>query len=130
MALTDCRTALRNTYSYLEDNGLFRFVLPDLERLALDYVKSEDPGAALVFMERTYLGIKTRQRGLKSLLRRHFGNSSHLWMWDFKAMMVELTDAGFRNVRRAVFGDSRDRHFDDVETQSRWEGCLGVECTK
>lgn len=78
LSLRDFRIASRNTYESLAANGIFRFVLPDLERLARDYLDSDDPRAALLFMERSYLGTPARSRGMKGLLRRHWGNSAHL----------------------------------------------------
>lgn len=139
LALDDLRVALNNTYSYLERDGIFRFVLPDLEKLARTYLDSDDVNASLWFMRQSYLGKESRPKGVKGLLRTWLGNSNHLWMWDFKAISVELEQAGFRKIRRAGFGDSQEPLFRDVEEPGRWkedylgvEGidCLGVECTK
>ena len=58
------------------------------------------------------------------------GNSAHLWMWDEEAMMIELINAGFRQSRRAHYGDSKDPMFKLVEDKGRWQDCLGFECTK
>jgi hypothetical protein len=130
LALDDFRRALRNTYLYLEAGGIFRFVLPDLEYYARQYLNSESSDAALRFMEVTVLGVKTRARGAEGILRTVAGNSAHLWMWDYKAIAAELEQAGFRDIRRAAFNDSQDELFKDVEEFSRWENCLGVECFK
>ena len=59
-----------------------------------------------------------------------FGNSQHLWMWDYKSISSELETTGFINIRRAKFGDSIDPMFKDVEDEGRWVNCLGVECRK
>lgn len=32
------------------------------------------------------------------------------------------------NIRRAEYGDSQLREFDDVEEPERWQDSLGVEC--
>lgn len=128
LALDDFRKALRNTYLYLRPGGRFRFVVPDLESLARDYLASPSADAALVFMQDTYLGKATRPRGLTALLRNNFGNSAHLWMWDYKAMSRELYQAGFEAIRRAEYGDSGDSMFEVVEDRGRWENCLGIDC--
>ena len=130
LALDDFRVALKNTHSYLEEGGVFRFALPDLEKLAKDYLASDSPDAAATFMEETYLGKKTRTRGFNGFVRQYVGNSAHLWMWDYKGMAAELGRAGFRQIRRAEFGDSNDTHFAEVEELHRWQDCLGMECTK
>jgi hypothetical protein len=130
LAFQDFRMALQNTYRYLKSGGTFRFVMPDLEQLARDYLSSSDSRAALVFMESSYLGKETRSRGLKGLLRERLGNSAHLWMWDFKSIVPELANAGFSEIRRAYFGDSTLACYRDVEEIGRWEKCLGVQCIK
>lgn len=130
LALDDFRTAIQNSYLYLNKGGIFRFVVPDLERLARDYLNSQDANAAILFMEQSNLGRKTRPRGGEELLREWFGNSPHLWMWDFKALSAELERVGFRKIRRAQFGDSEESLFSDVEDPDRWKDCLGVECVK
>ncbi len=130
LALGDCRTTLRNVYSYLRPGGVFRFVLPDLEHYARQYLSSATPEAAQTFMTDTLLGEQHGARGLKSLPRAIFGRSQHLWMWDYKSFVPELAAAGFISVRRASFGDSGDPAFAAVENEGRWVNCLGIECRK
>jgi len=130
LALEDCRTTLRNVFNYLRPGGVFRFVVPDLEFYAREYLNSSDPKAAQIFMAETYLGEHVGARGLKSLPRAIFGRSQHLWMWDYKSFVPELEAAGFTSVRRASFGDSHDPLFADVESEGRWMNCLGIECRR
>jgi len=130
LALTELQTALQNTYLYLRPGGTFRFVLPDLERLAREYLESDAETAAHQFMQDTHLGVGQRPRGLEGLLRYLFGNSSHLWMWDYPSLAHELENAGFTSIRRATYGDASDPRFDDVEEKERWTGALGMECKK
>ncbi len=130
LALEDCRTTLRNVFGYLKPGGVFRFVVPDLEFYARQYVASNEPNAAQVFMAETYLGETVGARGLRSLPRAIFGRSQHLWMWDYKSFVPELAAAGFGAIRRASFGDSGDEAFAAVESEGRWEDCLGLECRK
>jgi SAM-dependent methyltransferase len=130
LALDDAKRAIRNTFKLLRSGGTFRFVLPDLEALARAYLSSTEHHAASDFMASSYLGMKSRPVGLAGLARQWLGNSSHLWMWDYKGIVPELEAAGFREVRRAQFGDWADARFQDVEEPSRWENCLGVECRR
>jgi hypothetical protein len=46
LALNEFRQTLRNVFAYLARGGTFRFVLPDLEWLARNYVSSSDTEAA------------------------------------------------------------------------------------
>ena len=130
LALDDFHVALKNTYSYLESGGVFRFVLPDLEQLARTYLDDQDSEAALRFMQDTNLGTKHRVRGLRGLVVQSLGNSAHLWLWDEKSMAKKLAEHGFKNLRRASFGDAEDPRFNDVEDKGRFEGCLAMQCRK
>jgi SAM-dependent methyltransferase len=128
LALHDLRQALRNTFKCMRTGGIFRMVLPDLRALAEAYVSDQSHESAPRFMRDTYLGHTTRRRGLAGLLRAGFGNSLHLWMWDFSSLSAELAEAGFKDIRRASFGDSMDSAFAAVEELHRWDGQLGIEC--
>jgi SAM-dependent methyltransferase len=129
LALEDLDLALRNTASYLQPGGIFRCVLPDLEKRIRDYVSDSSPTAAIRFMEDTLLGVKTRP-GWTGLLGSFLGNSAHLWMWDFKALKSRLESHGFREVRRADYHDSLDPRFAEVEDAARFTNALAIECRK
>ena len=130
LALDDFCRALKNTYSYLENRGIFRFVLPDLEQLARNYLDSEEVNASYLFMVSSCLGKSSRPRGWKGFLREFLGNSAHLWMWDFRSLFAELEKVGFREIRRAKFADSKEPLFHDVEDRDRWINSLCIECVK
>jgi SAM-dependent methyltransferase len=128
LALGDFQLALANTFRILAPEGYFRLVVPDLKYLARQYVNSADATAAKVFMEETSLGVTNRARGVRGLLQLWLGNSSHLWMWDYEALEVELKLAKFATVRRCKFGDNP--LFLDVEQEDRFTNCVAVECRK
>ena len=130
LALNDLRKALRETYRILAGGGIFRLVVPDLEREARTYLDDESSAAAIGFMRATLLGKEERTRSIKAFLREWLGNSHHLWMWDFKSLREELQEAGFSEIRRAELGDSVDPKFVEVEDAGRWIACLGVECRR
>lgn len=130
LALDEVEPALRNVFRYLRPEGTFRFVLPDLKLLARDYVSSTDARASTKFIENTYLGVKSRPRGLGGFVRSWLGNSAHLWMWDERSLGQELLQHGFREIRRAAFGDAEDKKFNEVEDVGRFEGCLAMQCRK
>jgi predicted SAM-dependent methyltransferase len=130
LALEDLRIALKNTFELLQPGGTFRFILPDLEILARTYVESSDEQAAMTFMQDACLGYPYRRRRIKQMLAHWLGNSVHLWMWDFKSMSKELTDAGFAQIRRATFNDAADPRFKDVEEARRWDRALAMECIR
>ncbi len=133
LALQDLRTALNNTYSMLKTGGTFRFVLPDLEYLARIYVQdlnNHNPDAAVSFIGNTLMGVTKRQYGTKAFIKGFFGNSHHLWMWDYYSLAAELSKAGFRNIRRCQFNDNPDPMFSHVEDRERFLNSLAMEATK
>lgn len=130
LSLTDFHKALRETFRILRPGGLFRGVLPDLERYIEDYRRDQSPGAAKAFMTASLLGEERRPGGISALASALFGNHQHRWMWDYKALAGELEAAGFAEVRRATFGDEHRPIFADIEDRARWEGCLGFQCCK
>lgn len=130
LALDEFRAALANTLAYLRPGGIFRLVVPDLEVAARAYVESTDPGAAIAFLRWTLLGHTTRPRGAADMARSLFGAEHHLWMWDHKGMHAELVRAGFREVRRAEYGDSGEPAFGDVEDPQRFEGSVAMHCIR
>ena len=141
LALDDCHTALRNTFTYLAPGGLFRLVMPDLRALAEAYLAVPGPDAAHQFMERAWLGRPTRPRSVANRAVAALGVADHLWMWDERSMAAALERHGFVDVRRAEIGDSEDPRFAEVEDPSRWaepgfDGtpgtlrCLGMEARR
>ncbi len=130
LSLSDFRIALKNTYRLLHSGGIFRLVVPDLECLTRKYAQSQNIEASATFMRETHLGIEKRPRGLKGIVQTFLGNSSHLWMWDYKALEHELISVGFVGVRRCEFGDSSDPMFKLVEDAGRFVDAVAVESRK
>jgi len=130
LSLEDLRVALINTRLILKPGSPFRFVVPDLNFFAQEYVRNNTSNAAHKFMADTYLGVKARDRGIKGFVKLWLGNSQHLWMWDYLSLVEELNLAGFKKIRRATYNDSVHRCFKVVEMEERWKNCLGLECVK
>jgi hypothetical protein len=130
LALEDFQIALLHTIKYLKPGGTFRLVVPDLETLTRAYLADSHPLGALQFMEAAGLGRKNRVAGLLGLITESLSKGAHLWMWDEKAMAAQLARHGFRDIRRAQFGDAEDKRFDEVEDPARFAGCLAMQCRK
>ena len=130
LALDEFRMALKETYRLLKAGGYFRLVVPDLQRIAKEYLESESDRASHGFMKSSDLGLEKKDRRFRGRVRAALGASQHLWMWDYKSMRYELERAGFCEIRRASFGDSGIAAFEDVEAEDRWKHELGVQCRK
>jgi len=130
ITLEELRIALKNCYRHLQLGGIFRLVVPDLEVMAKTYINSNTSEAAHEFMRITWLGKEHRQRDIVSFLKDWLAGNNHLWMYDYNSLSLELSKAGFQNIRRAKFGDCDIDLFKDVEDQERWTLELGIQCQK
>ena len=133
LSYDDCLLAVKNTHRILKPGGHFRCVVPDLEAAAREYVEdlaNRDLEANTKFLEKTMLGKKQRQRGIKNLLQSTLGNSEHLYMWDTLSLTHILQMAGFSSVRTCRFNDCEDGMFKLVEEPSRFENAVALEAVK
>lgn len=133
--LQDFYTALKNIYSYLEPNGTFRAIVPDLEQHITDYYRStkdsnKKSNASIEFIRNVHLGAEASRSSIMNRLREAFGNSRHQWLWDFDSLSSALKERGFRNVRRHKYGEWSDDLFRLVEEPSRHGKSICVEATK
>lgn len=128
LSLEDFRTALQNSRRVLSVGGIFRLAMPDLQPLMERYVQSDASDAAVTFMLWTGLGKRGRRGGVIEGMIDSLRNSQHLWLWDYRATADELAKAGFREIRRARYGDSGIEAFAAVENESRWDNALGIQC--
>lgn len=130
LALEDLDTALKNTFRYVKPGGVFRLVVPDLEHMARAYLADGSANAAVRFVENTCLGRKAVPRGIRGWLVAWLGSRHHLWMWDEKSMRERLRSHGFKDIRRAAFGDAEDKRFEEVEDLERFNSALAMQCRK
>jgi predicted SAM-dependent methyltransferase len=133
LALEDFERALHETHRILREGGRFRLIVPDLYKLALEYVEAVDSGdtrASHEFMRESHLGMLRRPKSFREKVVLSMGNSGHLWMWDRLSIEVALSKAGFRSIRRAFFGDSEEPAFALVEDPARFESSIAVEAIK
>lgn len=130
LCLRDCQQALRNTLAHLQPGGTFRLVIPDLRAAIQHYLHNPSPVAASDFMRETCLGLERRPRDFKGMLSAWLGNSPHLWMWDANSMGHALAEAGFVDIRPAVFGDASEAMFAKVEERVRWKEGIGFDCRR
>lgn len=133
LSLEDFRRALKNTIKILEPGGVFRCVVPDLEVIARKYIDDLDKGdkeASIKFFRESLLGVEKRDKSLKSSISSFWGNSHHLWMWDHLSLSNELKNAGFKNVRKCQFNDSKEDAFKLVEEKARFVNAVAIESIK
>lgn len=133
LALNDFHTALKETFRILKPGGRFRALVPDLSHYCksyLDKLSSGDPSACSDFMRNTHLGYETRAMGPIGAWVASMRNSKHMWMWDYNGLSAALRQHGFSDLRPAKFGDSEDRSFTAVESESRFQDACALECIR
>lgn len=130
LALEELRLTLRHCHALLTDNGTFRIVLPDLEHLIRSYSESSVYDRGFRFIQNSGMGVTRRSRSWLGRIKEAFASSRHVWLWDYPSLSEELAQAGFREIRRATFGDSGIAAFDAVEAEPRWRNALGIQCKR
>lgn len=133
LSLTDFRKSLKNTLSIMKSGAIFRCVMPDLEhgvRLYLEDVAAKRIDANHRLMKWSEMGHISRPTNLFGFIKSHYSSSRHLYLWDELSLQKELEDAGFVQIRRCVFADCEDQHFQLVESKDRFENALAFECIK
>jgi SAM-dependent methyltransferase len=133
LTLEGFHKALENAYRMLRTGGIFRLVVPDLERAARNYIACLDraePQANSFFLRETGLGTEKEAPGLAGVAHALFNRSAHLWMWDEPSLAHALQEHRFSQIRRCYFGDCEDPMFSLVEEQSRFEGAVAMEAKR
>ena len=132
LSYNDFLVAIKNTYKILKPGGTFRGVVPDLKAAVMHYIDQFDAleAPANELMNDTMLGIDNRPKSIGAQVKNAYGNSKHLWMWDYKSLAFELKKVGFTAIRSCVFGDSPDEMFKHVEEESRFYNAAAFDCKK
>ncbi|MBT4929446.1 MAG: methyltransferase domain-containing protein [Flavobacteriales bacterium] len=134
LSYEDFNTALENAHNYLKPGGTFSIVMPDLNRLITSYIANLDSGmadAAVIFNRNTGMATeRTKSTSFKGLVKSYMGNSAHLWLWDYPSTIKALEAAGFDQIRKCEFNDSKNEAFREVETESRFQNAVCLEVIK
>ena len=133
LSYDDFIIALKNSFKVLKKGGVFRIVMPDLKQLVDAYLENKqqnNPLASVNFINNTLMGVKSRDKSIKSLVFRAFGNTNHLWLWDYESTEKMLKEVGFESVRKCAFNDSSVQDFKEVESEDRFVGSLAIEAIK
>lgn len=129
----DLQTALKNTHKILKNGGTFRCVVPDMEFFVNHYIenkKKADKTACHRLVLGTLMAYDSPPKSFSQKISKIFGNSKHLWNYDFDSLALELEKAGFKDIRRAEFNDSNNKDFMTVEDYDRFHLSLAIECKK
>jgi predicted SAM-dependent methyltransferase len=106
----------------LEPEGVLRIVVPDLERIVREYMADPQPSAAKTLLSRMSLN-----HSFQDVV--HPG-SNHSQMFDTKALIHMLREAGFERVEASTFGQSAIPEILEIELEVRRIESIYVEATK
>lgn len=112
----------KDCYRALATGGILRIVVPDLELIVREYVADSNANAAQNFLSRLSLN-----HSLQDVL--HPG-SNHSQMYDGKALVHLLREAGFQNVAVSRFGESGIPEIGQLDLEVRKRESLYVEAVK
>jgi predicted SAM-dependent methyltransferase len=116
------RTLLRESARVLVPGGTLRIGVPDLAKYVEAYLRFDRQFVQAV-------GIAD-VRAAAQILNHAFAHG-HRFLYDFDAIRLELSDAGFRDVRKAEFRDSVDPMLNrDNDSPSRLAETLFVEARR
>ncbi len=129
LSLDEFHKTIANTKRMLQEGGIFRCLVPDMEWIAREYlrrIEAGDHAANSFLMEATDLG-RGSPRGLVGFIHQWLRTSEARWMWDSLSLTNALQEHGFQRVRQCSFGDCEDPMFTLVESRARFEHAVALE---
>lgn len=118
---------LRETRRVLCAGGVLRLVVPDLERLAEEYLASRKADA---FIEKTFLVDEPPQGVLARLKRAVAGPRHHRWMYDGDSLRNLLHSVGFLRVDLLEPGNTGIGDTSGLDLRERAEESIYVEAVQ
>jgi predicted SAM-dependent methyltransferase len=138
MYVDEVKRLLLECRRVLAPGGVVRIVVPDLAVLIEGYAAGKFPEwtkghikdgpRADMFVTSILMRDPVAPRGglIRRVYQAMFDFHSHKWMYDGESMSARLTEAGFRDVKRMGFGESRIEGILEVEHESRVNNGAGV----
>lgn len=112
---------LKKCYEVLQPGGVFRVAVPDLYTEAKLYVEKIEKALKEGYEEPTASEEFIRLIALRE--KRH----SHLWMYDFFSLSQMLQKAGFTDIKKMLFRQSKIKDINLIENR---EDSVFIESTK
>jgi SAM-dependent methyltransferase len=123
----EAKSFLTEARRVLVPGGIVRLVVPDLERLAREYVEGGD---ADTFMERSMLAMPKPTSLLGRVRRVVVGDRHHHWMYDARSLSRVLAECGFDDPRALPAGDTTIADPGALDLRERESESLYIEAIK
>lgn len=115
---------LKETRRILQQKGIIRLAVPDINKFAEQYVESGD---ADVFIEAARMCVP-RPRSLSQRLRLLLvGTRHHQWMYDGNSLSKLLEKHGFVNVKVFTAGETMIKNYEPLDLHERSSQSVYVE---
>jgi predicted SAM-dependent methyltransferase len=120
------RTFLSEAHRVLRSGGVLRLAVPDLRRMAEEYMRTHDADR---FLERMLL-VETRSTFRARLRLLVTGPRNHQWMYDDRSLIALVTSAGFSDAHICPPGETLIRSPGPLDLREREGESLYVEATR
>ena len=120
----DVTKVLKEVRRVLCPGGIIRLTVPDLRKLAEQYVESRD---ADKFISSMLLCQPIPRKIIQRLKFMLFGNRNHQWMYDAESLCRILTSHGFLKSSSMPSGETRIKNHEPLDLKERETGSVYVE---
>jgi len=121
---TDLGRVLKEARRVLCPGGIIRLVVPDLRKLAEQYIESRD---ADKFISSILLCQSAPRRIIQKLRVMITGNRNHRWMYDGESLRGILTSHGFLKASVMPPGKTRIKNHESLDLKEREAESVYVE---
>jgi hypothetical protein len=139
LARPQAEAFLRQAHRILVPRGILRLALPDLERLAREYLRriervrgqplDEIPSDEFLLGAGLGCPWSLRREPLR-VLQWVRGREAHLWMWDGPSLATLCRRVGFAEVRERGFRDSSIPEIERLDLERRREDSFFLEAVR
>jgi predicted SAM-dependent methyltransferase len=124
----------KECFRVMKQGGVFRVIVPDLDRLVNVYLKmkTEDPAkAAKMFHEYSlYFEIPYPKTFADSFKFYFKSKNNHRFLYNEAALKEQLECAGFSNIKRMEYGISEIPGIEKIDIKERFDGAICLEGKK
>ena len=123
----DAKFFLQEVARVLKPSGILRIVVPDLKKLAVDYLSHGDGD---LFVTKSHLAITKPKGVIQRIGFLLFGFRHHQWMYDVQSLTRLLNAVGFDDVTSLTAGKTLINHPGGLNLFERADESIYIEVIK
>lgn len=130
----EARFVLQECNRVLKPGGIIRIVVPDFEQLVNSYLNNKEQQPAIAakkfLSDSLYFEIPI-PGSLAGMIKFYFTRkNNHHFLYDEAGLQYQLENAGFHDIRRMTYGDSRIPGIAAIDIAERFRGAVCLEAQK